>query len=137
MMRVLGPDHCRCIAARIDASSWSPGRIATISGARGDAVLRGHGRPALRRPLPRHRPSRHLRVLRARPHRCTEYDQMGIGSEFAPETLNLNDVQDQVLPKRNGLNRPDRDVPIKGGFYGSAGRGVKKLRAHAKAAVRR
>ena len=77
----------------------------------------------------------HFEMMHVAELGCASYDLMGIGSEFAPETMNLNEFKTKFAKEGTVRIAPDRDVPIKGGFY-AALQGVKKLRAHAKA-VRR
>lgn len=132
MMRVLGPDHCRVYAARIDGElvGWS---LVTVSGSVATryyaATVSGAGRMHVADALV------HFEMMHVAELGCTSYDLMGIGSEFAPETMNLNEFKTKFAKEGTVRIAPDRDVPIKGGLY-AALQGVKKLRAHAKA-VRR
>lgn len=90
MVRVLGAEHCRVYAGRVDGKlvAWS---LVTISGKRATryyaATAVGAGRLRVADVL----------VLFECEHAaelgCTEYDLMGIGSEFAPETMNLNEFK--------------------------------------------
>lgn len=132
MMRVLGPDHCRVYAARIDGElvGWS---LVTVSGSVATryyaATVSGAGRLHVADALV------HFEMMHVAELGCTSYDLMGIGSEFAPETMNLNEFKTKFAKEGTVRIAPDRDVPIKGGFY-AALQGVKKLRARARA-VRR
>lgn len=132
MMRVLGPDHCRVYAARIDGElvGWS---LVTISGSVATryyaATVSGAGRLHVADALV------HFEMMHVAERGCTSYDLMGIGSEFAPETMNLNEFKTKFAKEGTVRIAPDRDVSIKGGFY-AALQGVKKLRARARA-VRR
>lgn len=114
MVRVLGPEHVRVYAGRNEGElvAWS---LVTISGTR---ATRYYAATAIG--------SGHLRVADAlllfecnqnALHGCTEYDLMGIGSEFAPETLNLNEFKTKFAKDGTVMIAPDRDVPIKSAFY--------------------
>lgn len=123
MVRVLGAEHCRVYAGRVDGKlvAWS---LVTISGKRATryyaATAVGAGRLRVADVL----------VLFECEHAaelgCTEYDLMGIGSEFAPETMNLNEFKTKFAKEGEIKIAPDRDVPIKRGFYGA----LQKVKRH-------
>ena len=47
---------------------------------------------------------------------CTQYDLMGIGSDFSPALLGLNMFKTKFA-KEVTVVAPDRDLPVKRGFY--------------------
>lgn len=116
MVSILGPEHCRVYAARNEGVlvAWS---LVTISGTRATryyaATAQGTGRLRVADALMFFE-CQHVAELG-----CTEYDLMGIGSEFAPETMNLNEFKTKFAKEGVVTIAPDRDVPIKGAFYGA------------------
>lgn len=114
MLRVLGPGHCRLFAGR-DGEEVVTWTIATISGRR---ATRYYG-------ASRSGPARALATDRLIFFECcelgragiVEYDQMGIGSDFAPGMLNLNTFKTKFAKDGVRPVAPDRDVPVKRGFY--------------------
>ena len=56
-----------------------------------------------------------------------DYDMMGIGNDFAPSLMGLNEFKTKFA--KNGIVdvAPDRDLPLKKGFYGAL-KALKKLR---------
>lgn len=125
MVRVLGPDHCRVVAGRVDGKlvGWS---LMTISGTRATryyaATALGSGKLRVADALV------FFECRCAADMGCTEYDLMGIGSEFAPETMNLNEFKTKFAKEGVCTIAPDRDVPIKGAFYAALVK-AKDLRA--------
>lgn len=114
MVSMLGAGHARVYAGRNEGQivAWS---LVTVSGTRATryyaATAQGSG---------------HLRVADSllffecrsvAELGCTEYDLMGIGSEFAPETLNLNEFKTKFAKDGVVKIAPDRDVPVHRGFY--------------------
>lgn len=125
MLRVLGPEHCRLFAGR-DGDQVVTWTIATISGTRATRYY-GASRSCDARFLATDRLIFFECCELARMG-CTEYDQMGIGSEFAPETLNLNTFKTKFAKDGVRMIAPDRDLPVRTGFYGALVR-VKALRS--------
>ena len=125
MLRVLGPGHCRLFAGR-DGDQVITWTIATISGARATRYY-GASRSCDARFLATDRLIFFECCELARMG-CPEYDQMGIGSEFAPETLNLNTFKTKFAKDGVRMIAPDRDLPVRAGFYGALVR-VKALRS--------
>lgn len=125
MIRILGPEHCRVYAGRIDGRvvTWS---IVTISGT---LAVRYYG--ASRSESMRQHVTDKLVLFECvdlnQNKGCTNYDMMGIGSEFAPELMGLNEFKTKFA--KNGVTdvAPDRDLVIRKGFYSILGT-VKKLR---------
>ncbi|WP_455139394.1 lipid II:glycine glycyltransferase FemX [Thermophilibacter sp.] len=114
MIATLGPEHCRVMASRVDGElvSWALfticGQFATHYYA---ATVSG--------------PVRNLvadaqlfkECLRAAELGCTTLDLMGIGSELAPEMMNLNVFKTKFAKDGVRSVAPDRDVPIRRTFY--------------------
>lgn len=114
MVRVLGEEHCRVYAARIDGEvvAWS---MVTVSGNRATRYYAATTHEASRA-----RVADKLVLFeceQAAALGCEEYDLMGIGSDFAPETKNLNEFKTKFAKEGTVTIAPDRDVPIKQGFY--------------------
>ena len=125
MIRILGPEHCRVYAGRIDGRvvTWS---IVTVSGTR---AVRYYG--ASRSESMRQHVTDKLVLFECvdlfQNKGCADYDMMGIGSDFAPELMGLNEFKTKFA--KNGVVdvAPDRDLPIKKAFY-KALQAAKKLR---------
>ncbi|MDO4848538.1 MAG: peptidoglycan bridge formation glycyltransferase FemA/FemB family protein [Coriobacteriia bacterium] len=125
MIRILGPEHCRVYAGRIDGRvvTWS---IVTVSGTR---AVRYYG--ASRSESMRQHVTDKLVLFECvdlfQNKGCADYDMMGIGSDFAPELMGLNEFKTKFA--KNGVVdvAPDRDLPIKKTFY-KALQAAKKLR---------
>lgn len=124
MLTFLGPEHCRLFAGR-DGDRVITWTIATISGTR---ATRYYG-------ASRTDPARFLATDRLIYFECcelgkmgcTEYDQMGIGSEFQPAMMSLNTFKTKFAKDGVRPVAPDRDLPVKRGFY-NALVAVKSLR---------
>ncbi len=114
MLKILGPDHCRLFCGR-DGDTVITWTIATISGTRATRYY-GASRACDARFLATDRLI-YFEACELGRMGCTEYDQMGIGSEFAPETLNLNTFKTKFA--KDGVRHvvPDRDLPLKNAFY--------------------
>ena len=125
MIRILGPEHCRVYAGRIDGRvvPWS---IVTINGTR---AVRYYG--ASRSETMRQHVTDKLVLFECNDLRDNkgvfDYDMMGIGNDFAPSLMGLNEFKTKFA--KNGIVdvAPDRDLPLKKGFY-KALCAVKKLR---------
>ena len=128
MIRILGPEHCRVYTGRIDGRvvTWS---IVTISGTR---AVRYYG--ASRSESMRQHVTDKLVLFECvdlfQNKGCADYDMMGIGSDFAPELMGLNEFKTKFA--KNGVVdvAPDRDLPIRKAFY-KALQTAKKLRDRA------
>lgn len=125
MLRILGRDHCRLFAGR-DGDQVVTWTIATISGTLATRYY-GASRSGSARNLATDRLI-FFECCELGRLGCTEYDQMGIGSEFQPATMGLNTFKTKFA--KDGVRHvsPDRDVPIKRGFY-SALVQARKLRS--------
>ena len=125
MIRILGPEHCRVYAGRIDGRvvTWS---IVTINGAH---AVRYYG--ASRSETMRQHVTDKLVLFECNDLRdnkgVLDYDMMGIGNDFAPSLMGLNEFKTKFA--KNGIVdvAPDRDLPLKKGFYGAL-KALKKLR---------
>lgn len=123
MIRLLGPDHCRIYAARVDGKvvAWS---LVTLNGTlavRFYAAMRSHA-------MRLHATDRLLyhEACELGRRGVREYDLMGIGDDFAPSLKGLNEFKTK-FDKQVRHIAPDRDVAVRAGFYGFL-RGLKKLR---------
>lgn len=114
MIRVLGPEHCRVYAGRLDGRvvTWS---IVTVSGSR---AVRYYG--ASRSETMRQHVTDKLVYFEccdlAAEKGCVEYDLMGIGSDFAPSLMGLNEFKTKFSKETRAV-APDRDLPVRTMFY--------------------
>ena len=114
MIRILGSEHCRVYAGRIDGRvvTWS---IVTIFGER---AVRYYG--ASRNDTMRKHVTDKLVYFEC----CdlgankagTGYDMMAIGSEFSPKLMGLNEFKTKFTKQVTPV-APDRDLPLKKLFY--------------------
>lgn len=109
MIRILGPEHCRVYAGRVDGKvvTWS---IVTMNGTRAvrfygasrTATMRAHVTDALV----------YFECCDLAHNKgMTDYDMMGIGSDFAPTLKGLNEFKCK-FSKETVRVAPDRDLPI-------------------------
>lgn len=124
MIRILGPEHCRVYAGRLDGRlvTWS---IDTIGETRATryygASLSGDMRAYATDKLC------YFEFCDLGANKgCTTYDMMGIGSEFSPSIMGLNTFKTKFSQEVAPVS-PDRDVPLKGAFY-AALTSAKRLR---------
>lgn len=113
MISLLGPEHCRVFAGRIDGRvvTWS---IVTISGTR---AVRYYG--ASRSETMRNHVTDQLvlfECVELGKLGCTDYDMMAIGSDFSPTLMGLNEFKTKFSKEVYEV-APDRDVPVKQAFY--------------------
>ena len=124
MMGLLGPEHCRVYAGRIDGRvvTWS---IVTINGTR---AVRYYG--ASRNETMRQHVTDKLVYFECcdlgANRGCADYDMMAIGSEFSPKLMGLNEFKTKFTKQVTEV-APDRDVPLRALFY-KALVGAKHLR---------
>ena len=109
MITSLGPAHCRVFAARADGAvvAWS---IITVSGThavRYYAAMRSDARKM-------HVTDRLLfaECCELGKQGITEYDLMGIGSDFAPSLMGLNEFKTKFTENITPVS-PERDFPIR------------------------
>ena len=114
MIRILGPEHCRVYAGRVDGKvvTWS---VVTVSGTR---AVRYYG--ASRNDTMRLHVTDKLVYFECcdlREHHGVEsYDMMGIGSEFSPTIMGLNEFKTKFSKQVTPV-APDRDLPLHGLMY--------------------
>ena len=109
MIRSLGPDHCRVFVARIEGkvASWS---IVTISGSVATRYYAASSALAQRT----HTTDRLVlfECCALAELGCVTYDLMGIGSDFSPTLMGLNEFKckfsKEVVPVA-----PDRDIAVR------------------------
>lgn len=113
MIGALGARHCRVFAARIDGQvvAWS---IVTVEGsyavhyyaAMRDTAMRIHATDRLL----------YAECCMLGSQGITDYDLMGIGSDFAPSLKGLNAFKTKFTETITPVT-PARDVPLKKVFY--------------------
>lgn len=114
MIRILGPEHCRVYAGRLDGRvvTWS---LVTINGTR---AVRYYG--ASRNETMRQHVTDKLVYFECcdlgANKGCLDYDMMAIGSEFSPKLMGLNEFKTKFTKQVTEV-APDRDVPLHGLFY--------------------
>lgn len=114
MIRILGPDHCRVFAGRDESGAVVTWSIVTVAGTRATRYYAG---------------SRSGRALRNATDKllyfeccelsrlgCADYDLMGIGSEFSPSIMGLNEFKTK-FSKEVVEVAPDRDLPLRRILY--------------------
>ena len=113
MIQALGADHCRVFAGRIDnrVVAWS---IVTVNGTHAVRYYAGMRSDVMRMHVTDKLLYSECCILGAQG--ITEYDLMGIGSDFAPSLKGLNEFKtkftEEVTPVAAG-----HDVPIKTVLY--------------------
>lgn len=123
MIGALGTQHCRVFAARIDGRvvAWS---IVTVNGTHAVRYYAGMRSEVMRLHVTDKLLYQECCILGAQG--ITAYDLMGIGSDFAPSLMGLNEFKtkftEEITPVAAG-----RDVPIKTLFYRTL-TGVQSLR---------
>lgn len=124
MISMLGAERCRVFAGREDGRvvTWS---IVTLSGSGAVRYYAGSRNDTMRKHVTDKLVYFECCELGRRGFK--EYDLMGLGSDFAPSLMGLNEFKTKFA--KNGVRpvAPDRDVPIKKTFYATLC-GVKKLR---------
>lgn len=108
MIGALGAEHCRVFASRIDGQvvAWS---IVTVEGSyavRYYAAMRIHVTDRLL----------YAECCMLGSQGITDYDLMGIGSDFAPSLKGLNAFKTKFTETITPVT-PARDVPLKKVFY--------------------
>lgn len=109
MIRILGPEHCRVYAGRVDSRvvTWS---IVTMNGTR---AVRYYG--ASRTETKRAHVTDALVYFEccdlAKNKGMSDYDMMGIGNDFAPTLKGLNEFKCK-FSKQTVQIAPDRDLPL-------------------------
>lgn len=114
MIKILGPEHCRVYASRVDGQvvAWS---IQTIND--GVAVYYyGASRSGTGRLHAVEKMKLFEFVDLGQNHGCKVCDMMGIGSELAPSLNGLNEFKCKFANDITDV-APGRDLPIKTAFY--------------------
>lgn len=113
MIQALGADHCRVFAARIDdrVVAWS---IVTVNGTHAVRYYAGMRNEVMRM----HVTDKLLywECCELGRQGINTYDLMGIGNDFNPSIKGLNEFKTKFTEEITDV-APDRDVPIKKGFY--------------------
>ncbi len=114
MIRILGPEHCRVFAGRLDGRvvTWS---IVTINGTHAVRYYGASRNETMRNHVTDKLVYSECCDLGANKGILT-YDMMGIGSEFSPTLMGLNEFKTKFT-KQVAEVSPDRDVPLSKGFY--------------------
>ena len=113
MIKALGAEHCRVFAARIEGRvvAWS---IVTVNGTRAVRYYAGMRNEVMRLHVTDKLLYSECCILGAQG--ITDYDLMGIGSDFAPSLKGLNEFKTKFTEEVTPVP-PARDVPIKKAFY--------------------
>lgn len=113
MIRLLGPDHCRVYAARVDGTvvAWS---LVTLNGTLAVRFYAAMRSSAMRQ----HATDRLLyhEACELGRRGVRQYDLMGIGDDFAPSLRGLNEFKTK-FDKQIRHIAPDRDIAVRTGFY--------------------
>lgn len=115
MLELLGPSHCRLFAARDTEGKVVSWAISTISGEH--AVYYYAASSASSRELLATDRLFYFECCELARLGCTQYDLMGIGSDFSPSLLGLNTFKTKFAKDGERPVAPDRDLPIKRAFY--------------------
>ena len=113
MIKALGADHCRVFAARIEGRvvAWS---IVTVNGTRAVRYYAGMRNEVMRLHVTDKLLYSECCILGEQG--ITDYDLMGIGSDFAPSLKGLNEFKTKFTEEITPV-APARDVPVKKAFY--------------------
>ena len=113
MIGALGADHCRVFAARIEdrVVAWS---IVTVNGTHAVRYYAGMRNEVMRLHVTDKLLYSECCILGSQG--ITEYDLMGIGSDFAPSLKGLTEFKCKFTEEITPV-APARDVPIKKVFY--------------------
>lgn len=114
MIRILGPEHCRVFAGRHEGRvvTWS---IVAISGNRATRYYGASRSDTMRLHVTDKLVYFECCELGSRG--LEEYDLMGIGSEFSPSIMGLNEFKTKFAKDGVRSVAPDRDLPLKRAFY--------------------
>ena len=114
MIRILGPEHCRVFAGRDPEGKVVTWAISTISGTHA-VYYYAASRGATKSQFVTDKLF-YFECCELGRRGCTQYDLMGIGSDFSPALLGLNMFKTKFA-KEVTVVAPDRDLPVKRGFY--------------------
>lgn len=116
MLRILGPEHCRVFAGRLDDGQVVTWSICTIVGTRGTRYYAASRSDTMRRYVTDK--LCFFECCELARLGCVDLDLMAIGSDFSPSLNGLN-VFKTKFSKEVTHVAPDRDIAIKGAFYRS------------------
>ena len=124
MLAMLGPGRCRVFAGREDGRvvTWS---IVTLSGTQAVRYYAASRSDTMRK----HVTDKlvYFECCELGRRGFLEYDLMGLGSEFQPALMGLNEFKTKFAKDGVRAVAPDRDVPLQRWFYGLLVQ-VKRLR---------
>lgn len=126
MIKLLGPDHCRVFAGRLEDGRLCTWSICTISGTRATYYYAASSSET-RRGFVTDKLF-YFACCELGRLGCTTFDLMGIGSDFSPKLKGLNTFKTKFANEVTHV-APDRDIPVKGGFYKSLQMGKRVMQA--------
>lgn len=126
MIKILGPEHCRVFAGRLEDGTVATWSICTMSGKLATYYYAASS-SATRRGLVTDKLF-YFACCELGRRGCEVFDLMGIGSDFSPALNGLNTFKTKFANEVTHV-APDRDIPIKGAFYGSLRMGKRVLTA--------
>lgn len=114
MMRILGEDHCRLYAGRLEDGTVCTWSMCTISGTHAMRYYAGSKSETMRM----HVSDKlcYFEACELGKRGCVDYDLMAIGSDFSPTLMGLNEFKTK-FSKEVVRVAPDRDVPLKKNTY--------------------
>lgn len=114
MLGMLGPERCRVFSGREDGRvvTWS---IVTLSGAMAVRYYAASRNDTMRK----HVTDKlvYFECCELGRSGFLEYDLMGLGSDFQPALMGLNEFKTKFAKDGVRSVPPDRDLPVRGGFY--------------------
>jgi hypothetical protein len=116
MIRILGEEHCRVFAGRLEDGTLATWSIVTLNGTRATKYYAASLNATMRNYVTDRLSFFECCSLADLGMRA--YDLMGIGNDFAPSLMGLNLFKTK-FSKEVAHVAPDRDVPIRRGFYRS------------------
>ena len=114
MVRILGPEHCRVFAGRLEDGRLATWSICTKSGTLGTYYYAASSAEARRGNVTDK--LFYFACCELGRLGCEVFDLMGIGSDFSPALNSLNTFKTKFAAEVTHV-APDRDVPVKGAFY--------------------
>lgn len=116
MLSLLGPQHCRVFAGRLEDGTVATWSICTISGEHATYYYAASRSDTMR--LNVTDKLFYFACCELGRRGCVDFDLMGIGSDFSPALKSLNTFKTKFA-KDVCRVAPDRDVPLRGTFYRS------------------
>jgi lipid II:glycine glycyltransferase (peptidoglycan interpeptide bridge formation enzyme) len=118
MIRTLGPEHCRVYAGRTPEGVVDTWSIVTIQGNRATRYYAASRSESMRMHVTDKLVYFECCDLGAfNDGQVSEYDLMGVGSDFAPELMGLNEFKTKFTKSEPVEVAPDRDLPVKSIAY--------------------